>query len=98
MKRTVVKIAGESGMGLLSVGQIVSNALKDLGYYVVSDREFPSLIKGGYSNVQVDFSTEQIHSLAEKVDIVVALDRHGLVEYIDDIKKGGILIHGYEKT
>jgi len=97
MKRTVVKIAGESGMGLLSVGQIISSALKDLGYYVVTDREFPSLIKGGYSNVQIDFSTEEIHSLSEKVDIVVALDRHGLVEYIDDIKKGGILIHGYEK-
>lgn len=97
MKRTVIKIAGESGMGLLSVGQIISKALKDLGYYVVSDREFPSLIKGGYSNVQIDFSTEEIRSLSEKVDIVVALDRHGLVEYIDDIKKGGILIHGYER-
>ncbi|MFC1647500.1 2-oxoacid:acceptor oxidoreductase subunit alpha [Patescibacteria group bacterium] len=97
MKRTVVKIAGESGMGLLSVGQIISNALKDLGYFVVSDREFPSLIKGGYSNVQIDFSTQEIHSLSEKVDIVVALDRHGLVEYLDDIKEGGILIHGYEK-
>jgi len=97
MSRTVVKIAGESGMGLLSVGQIISNALKDLGFYVVSDREFPSLIKGGYSNVQIDFSTKEIRSLSEKADIVVALDRHGLVEYIDDIKEGGILIHGYEK-
>jgi 2-oxoglutarate ferredoxin oxidoreductase subunit alpha len=97
MNRTVIKIAGESGMGLLSVGQIISKALKDLGYYVVSDREFPSLIKGGYSNVQIDFSTDEIRSLSEKVDVVVALDRHGLVEYIDDIKKGGILIHGYER-
>lgn len=97
MDRTVIKIAGESGMGLLSVGQIISNALKDLGYYVITDREFPSLIKGGYSNVQIDFSTKEIRSLSEKVDICVALDRHGLVEYIDDIKPGGILIHGYEK-
>ncbi len=97
MNRISLKIAGESGMGLLTVGKIISKALKDIGYYVVSDREFPSLIKGGCSNVQVDFSNNKIYSLGNQVDVVVALDRHGLVKYIDDIKKGGILIHGYER-
>lgn len=97
MKRTIVKVAGESGMGLLSSGHIISKALKRLGFYITSDREYPSLIKGGYSNVQIDFSTEDIRSLSTKVDIVIALDRHGLLNQIDNLKRGGILIHGYER-
>ncbi len=97
MERTVIRIAGESGMGLLSSGHIISRALKDLGFYIASEREFPSLIKGGSSNVQIDFSTKDIRSRSNKIDIVVALDRAGLLYHIDMIKRGGILIHGYER-
>ncbi|MBI5411904.1 2-oxoacid:acceptor oxidoreductase subunit alpha [Candidatus Peregrinibacteria bacterium] len=97
MKRTVIKVAGESGMGLLSVGNIVSKALKGMGFYVVSDREYPSLIKGGHSNLQIDFSAEPLHSLSKSVDFVIALDRPGLVEYMNIVKPGGVLIHGFER-
>ncbi|QQR83052.1 2-oxoacid:acceptor oxidoreductase subunit alpha [Candidatus Peregrinibacteria bacterium] len=97
MKRIVLKVAGESGMGLLSVGQIVSRTLKHMGYYVHSDREYPSLIKGGHSNVQIDFSLKPIHSLSTEVDLVIALDRAGLLEYLDIVKPGGVLVHGYER-
>lgn len=97
MERTIVKIAGESGMGLLSSGKIIARALKDLGFYMTVDREYPSLIKGGSSNVQIEFATHEIRALSSKADIVVALDRHGLTEQIPSIKRGGILIHGYER-
>ncbi|MCD6109606.1 2-oxoacid:acceptor oxidoreductase subunit alpha [bacterium] len=97
MERTTIKVAGESGMGLLSSGHIISRALKHLGFYMTVDREYPSLIKGGSSNVQIEFGIKQVRSLSTKVDIVVALDRHGLLEHISSIKRNGILIHGYER-
>jgi len=97
MERTGIKIAGESGMGLLSSGHIISRTLKSLGFYMSVDREYPSLIKGGSSNVQIEFGTKKIRSLSTKTDIVVALDRHGLLEHIHSIRRGGILIHGYER-
>ncbi|MCK5612790.1 2-oxoacid:acceptor oxidoreductase subunit alpha [Candidatus Pacearchaeota archaeon] len=97
MDRTTLKIAGESGMGLLSVGRIVAKVLKGMGFYVHSDREYPSLIKGGHSNLQIDFNSKPIHSLSRDVDLVIALDRAGLLEYLDVVKKGGILVHGYER-
>ncbi len=84
-------------MGLLSVGRIVAKVLKHMGFYVHSDREYPSLIKGGHSNLQIDFGLKPIHSLSREVDLVIALDRAGLMEYLDVIKKGGILVHGYER-
>lgn len=97
MNRTTLKVAGESGMGLLSVGRIVAKVLKGMGFYVHSDREYPSLIKGGHSNLQIDFGSKPIHSLSRDVDVVIALDRAGLLEYLDVVKKGGVLIHGYER-
>lgn len=97
MDRTSVKITGQSGKGLLSSGLIVARALKSMGFYLTSDREYPSLIQGGHSSVQIDFGTKPINSLSKKVDITIALDRAGLLEYIEDIKEGGILIHGYER-
>ena len=84
-------------MGLLSVGRIVAKVLKGMGFHVHSDREYPSLIKGGHSNLQIDFDSKPIHSLSREVDLVIALDRAGLLEYIDVIKKGGVLVHGYER-
>lgn len=95
--RTTLKVAGESGMGLASVGVIIAKTLKRMNFYLHSDREYPSLIKGGHSNVQIDFGTEPINCLSESSDIVIALDRAGLLEYIDHVKKGGIIIHGYER-
>jgi len=97
MQRTTLKVAGESGMGLLSIGRIVAQVLKQMGYYIHSDREYPSLIKGGHSCLQIDFGTKPIHSLSRECDLVIALDLAGLMEYIDVIKKGGVLVHGYER-
>lgn len=97
MSRTVLKVAGESGMGLLSVGHIIAKILRGMGFYVHSDREYPSLIKGGSSNMQIDFGPSPIRCLSRETDLVIALDREGLVEYLDTIKEGGVLVHGFER-
>jgi len=97
MKRTTLKIAGESGMGLVSVGTILIKTLKDLGFYINMDREYPSLIKGGHSNLQIDFDDEPLHCLSTTIDVVMALDKAGLEAYVKTIREGGILVHGYER-
>lgn len=84
-------------MGLLSVGNIISKTLKGMGFYVNSDREYPSLIKGGHSYVQIDFSQDPIHSLSTQVDVGIALDRAGLLESLNVVKEGGTLVHGFER-
>lgn len=98
MKRTRIKIVGQSGSGLLSVGELVASALQSLGFWSVSDREYPSLIKGGHSCYTINISDVPIFSLSEKADILMALDKHSLVAYHSQLKKEGILVHGYERV
>ncbi len=97
MQRIVVRLAGESGTGLVSVGDIASFGLKRAGYYVVTDREFPSLIKGGRSNFQINFSDQRIYGLSKKTDVCVAFDREGLEEALEVLNEGDVLIHGFER-
>ncbi|MFH0820972.1 MAG: 2-oxoacid:acceptor oxidoreductase subunit alpha [Candidatus Peregrinibacteria bacterium] len=93
MNRIRIKVTGESGMGLLSLGRIAAKALKEHGFYVNADREYPSLIKGGHSSLQVDFSSQPIHSLSRQADLMIALDQPGLMGHLDTVKSGGVILH-----
>jgi 2-oxoglutarate/2-oxoacid ferredoxin oxidoreductase subunit alpha len=95
--RTVIKIAGESGMGIESTGMIVMKSLKNLGYSVYGEREFNSIIKGGRANIQINFSHQKVRSMSNKIDIGVAVDREGVLDCLETLKDGGILIHGFER-
>ncbi len=97
MNRFVIKIAGESGTGIESSGMIVMKALKKMGYWLTADREFPSLIKGGSANYQINFSDQPVHSMSTKHDVAVAVDREGIKSCLETLKPGGLLIHGFEK-
>lgn len=97
MHRFCLKITGESGGGLLSTGEIIMNAFKDLGFYIVADREYPSLIKGGHACFSINISTEPVYSLTERVDIMLSIDKQSLEAYFKDLRGGGTLIYGYER-
>lgn len=93
MSRVSLKIVGASGQGIDSIGEIMAKALKRAGYCVFGYREYPSLIKGGHASYQLDTSDEKIESTEVKVNIVIALNHHGLEHNLTDLKPGGILIH-----
>jgi len=97
MNRIVIKIAGESGMGIESSGMIVMKALKKMGFWLYSEREFPSLIKGGRANIQINFSDQQIYGMSDKIDVGVAVDREGLLDCLETVKSGGIIVNGFER-
>jgi 2-oxoglutarate ferredoxin oxidoreductase subunit alpha len=97
-QRTVLKIAGESGMGIASVGEIITKSLQKYGFNIFAEREFPSLIKGGVQNYQINFSQNlKVRSLHTEVDVALGLDREGLKDCLHNLKEGGILIHGFDR-
>lgn len=97
MSRLQINIVGESGSGLLSTGEILVDALLDVGIFVFADREFPSLIKGGYSCLSLVLSDKKVTSHDYECDVMLGLDKQGMLEFHHRIKDGGCLVHGYEK-
>jgi 2-oxoglutarate ferredoxin oxidoreductase subunit alpha len=88
-----IKIAGESGQGINSIGEILAKALKNSGFDLFGYREYPSLIKGGVASYQLDFSDKKLSSPSKKVDLLVCVSRTSVVSYLKDLKDGGILVH-----
>lgn len=93
MPRTSIKIVGASGQGINSIGAVVARGLKRRGYNVFGYREYPSLIKGGHASFQLDVSNEALRSSELKVNILIALNHHGLELNMEDLKDEGIVLH-----
>jgi 2-oxoglutarate ferredoxin oxidoreductase subunit alpha len=86
-------MVGASGQGVNSIGAIIAKGLKRSGYCVFGYREYPSLIKGGHASYQLDISNQRIRSTETKVDVLVALNHHGLELNMEELKPGGIVLH-----
>ena len=93
MSRISLKIAGASGQGIISIGDILAKAFKRSGYCVFGYREYMSLIKGGHGSYQIDISDSQIRSTEELVDVLITLNHHGFEKNLGDLKPGGLIIH-----
>jgi 2-oxoglutarate ferredoxin oxidoreductase subunit alpha len=91
--RISIKIVGASGQGLNSIGAIVAKGLKRAGYCAFGYREYPSLIKGGHASYQLDVSNRHFQSTETTVNVLVALNHHGLALNMEDLKPGGIVLH-----
>lgn len=96
--RFVVKVAGESGMGINSVGEILTKALKNCGMFVFAYREYPSLIEGGYASYQIDISDSKINSSSLECDVLLCFSRVSLHQYLATVRYGGSVIHSVIKT
>ena len=96
--RFVVKIAGESGMGINSVGEILAKALKNSGMFVFAYREYPSLIQGGYASYQLDISDSKINASSSECDVLLSFSRASLHQYLSTVRQNGSVIHSVIKN
>ena len=96
--RFVIKVGGESGMGINSVGEILAKSLKNSGMFIFGYREYPSLIRGGYASYQLDISDTKINASSSKCDVLLSFSRISLHKYLKDVRKGGSVIHSVIKT
>lgn len=87
LNRFSIKIGGQSGTGINTVGIVLSKAFRRIGYYSVSYREYPSLIKGGFASYKLDISNSPINAISFSTDVNVAIDKwsfENLLERIED--------------
>lgn len=93
LRRYTIKIGGESGQGVNSVGEMVAKSLKESGLYTFGYREYPSLIKGGYAAHQIDLSDQPLASPSAATNILVCMSRVSVHAYLPTLRPGGMLLH-----
>lgn len=72
-----VRLAGESGEGVISGGDILTTGAAREGYWAYTFRTYPAEIKGGPCMYQVRVGCEQVLSRGNETDLLVCFNQEG---------------------
>lgn len=95
-KVITVKIAGPAGLGIKSVGQILSKSLIKHGFSVFDYLEYPSLVKGGHNTYQVSFSEEKIFAPYFNVDAFFSIAPNHWQNHVSEFSKDTLIFSDEE--
>lgn len=88
-----VKIGGEAGQGVDTIGAILSKIFTRAGYFVFSHQDYESRIRGGHNFIQIRLSDRSITASRDPVDILVALDRQSIVTHEKELSGNGMVLY-----
>ncbi|MDP2751928.1 MAG: 2-oxoacid:acceptor oxidoreductase subunit alpha [Rhodocyclaceae bacterium] len=85
-KDLTIRVAGEGGEGVISTGDMITQACARAGLEVYTSKTFPAEIKGGYARYQVRTSRQKLTNPGDGFDVLCAfngeafeMSRHRLV-------------------
>jgi 2-oxoglutarate ferredoxin oxidoreductase subunit alpha len=86
-----IKIAGEAGQGLQTIGGLLSKAFSRKGLNVFASQALQSRIRGGHNWFQVRLADRQVLAPVDTTDIFVALDKESAC-HLKELKRNSITI------
>src|ERR1700741_4157032 len=96
--QAVIRFAGDSGDGMQVTGSQFTNTVALYGNDIATFPDFPAEIRApagtlpGVSGYQLHFSSSDVYTPGDAVDVLVAMNPAALKMNIKDLKKNGILI------
>ncbi|MFA5794202.1 MAG: 2-oxoacid:acceptor oxidoreductase subunit alpha [Candidatus Brocadiia bacterium] len=87
-----LKIGGEAGQGLQSVGYILAKTFCSAGYHIFTVQDYESRIRGGHSSFYLRFSDQPIGAATKTITFLIAMDDQTFRLYRNDIAPGGFVI------
>lgn len=87
-----IKIAGEAGQGMQTIGDALCRIFKDAGYYIFANQDYMSRVRGGNNSFQLRISNKPLYTSRQNIDILVALDKASLGLHSKDINEDAIII------
>ncbi|MBT5874050.1 MAG: 2-oxoacid:acceptor oxidoreductase subunit alpha [Candidatus Latescibacteria bacterium] len=88
-----IRIAGENGEGVLTVGDVLAEALARLGLHIYTFKNLPAEIKGGASMVQVRVGDTLVRSPGDAIDVLMVWNQENYDAYIGEVRPGGVVIY-----
>ena len=87
-----ILIGGSAGQGMDTISDFLEKSLKKKGFYVFSNKDYMSRVRGGHNYTQIRFGTDPIYSHANELDLILALDENTAHLHINNLKEDGSLI------
>ncbi len=93
-----IRIAGEAGQGVQSVGGLLVGALAAQGLHVLATQSYMSRIRGGLNWFDVRVGDSELHGPREKADLLVALTDAALRVLGGELTSHGLAIFDGEQA
>ncbi len=97
LKELTIRITGEAGQGMQTVGMALCKIFKDAGLHVFANLDYMSRIRGGNNFFQIRVSEKPVYTLREKADVLVCLDAESLAIHESSLSENGIIVLDEEK-
>jgi 2-oxoglutarate ferredoxin oxidoreductase subunit alpha len=88
-----IKIGGEAGQGLQTIGDALARVFSRAGYRVFSHQDYESRIRGGHNFYQIRVSDLPVSCSRETVDILIALDRSSVSAHEHELARNGRIVY-----
>ena len=93
-----VRLAGESGDGVILAGDILTYAISRMGLKIFTFRTYPASIRGGQCTYQIRASDWHAYSQGDTLDLLIAFDTEAVSSQVKDLKPDGEVIFDQDRT
>jgi 2-oxoglutarate ferredoxin oxidoreductase subunit alpha len=91
-----IKIGGEAGQGIQTIGETLGRVFARDGYHVFADQDYESRVRGGHNFYQIRFSDRPVMAPKDAVDILVAMDKESIRLHEQELTQYGQIIYDAE--
>jgi 2-oxoglutarate ferredoxin oxidoreductase subunit alpha len=88
-----IKLGGEAGQGIDTIGAILSRVFARAGYFLFSHQDYESRIRGGHNFFQIRISDRPVSASRDPVDILVALDTQSITAHAHELSSSGMVVY-----
>ncbi len=98
IEQAVIRFAGDSGDGMQITGSQFTNTVALYGNDMATFPDYPAEIRApagtepGVSGYQINFSSNEVHTPGDSIDVLIAMNPAALKVNVGDLKPNGILI------
>jgi 2-oxoglutarate ferredoxin oxidoreductase subunit alpha len=87
-----IRLAGEAGQGVETLGLILCRALKKSGLNFFAAQDYMSRIRGGNNFLQYRVASQPVASFRDRTDLLVALDQPSVGLHAAAVSKNGLIV------
>ena len=93
MNFITLRVGGESGEGVISVGEMITLVASRMGNEVHTFRTFPAEIKGGPAMMQVHLSPDEVYSHGSLIDILVCFNQQAYDLHSHELADDAVVVY-----
>ncbi len=88
-----IKIGGEAGQGIQTIGGTLARIFARAGYYVFSHQDYESRIRGGHNFYQIRISDRPVIAPKKDIHILVAFDIESIILHERELSQNGQVLY-----